>query len=390
MTAAGTGPLAGVRIVEMAAIGPVPFGVMILADMGAEVIRVDRAESARAADRAPLLGRGRRSVAFDLKNPEAVAACRALIDTADVLVEGFRPGVMERLGLGPDDCLASNPALIYVRATGWGQTGPLAHSAGHDIDFIAAAGVLGAIGPPDQPAVPLNLVGDYGGGAMLLVTGALLALYERTGSGRGQVIDAAMVDGASLLMTVFHEMAQTGQWDTTRRQHHVLDGGAPYNTVYRTADGRHLAVGPLEGKFFRVVTEILGVEIDLSTREDPQTWPATRLTLETAIGSKTLDEWSVLFAETDSCVFPVLTLDEARTHPHTIARQGFVEADGVTLPAPAPRLGRTPGRIAPAGSRPGADTAAVLLECGFSPELIHKLQETVSVGHAQPVRDPDA
>jgi alpha-methylacyl-CoA racemase len=367
------GPLAGLRVVEMAAIGPVPFGVMMLADMGADVVRVDRADAARAAEPAPVLGRGRRSVALDLKDPEALAACRGLIDGADILVEGFRPGVMERLGLGPDECLARNEGLVYARMTGWGQTGPLASTAGHDIDYIALAGALGAIGTPDTPIVPLNLVGDYGGGGMLLVVGVLLALVERSRSGRGQVVDAAMVDGAATLMTVFHEMAQLDMWNSATRQSNTLDGGAPYYRVYRTADDRHMAVGPLEPKFYAALVQNLEVSVDLGSQEDRSSWPLTGQTLATAFRTRTQREWTERFDGTDACVFPVLSLDEARVHPAAVARAAYSECGGISVPSPAPRLGRTPGNVAPSGSGPGGDTVEILRAAGLTPDQVDRL-----------------
>ena len=373
------GPLAGVRIIEMAGVGPAPFAGMLLADMGADVVRIDRKTTAGgdAIDdlkSGGLLDRGRRSIALDLKKPEAVAAALELVAGADALIEGFRPGVMERLGLGPAACLARNPRLVYGRVTGWGQEGPLADSAGHDIDYIALTGALHAIGATDAPAPPLNLLGDFGGGAMFLAFGVACALIEARGSGRGQVVDAAMTDGVSLLMALTYSLKATGRW-RAERQANVLDGGAPFYGVYRCADGKFLAVGALEPQFFAALADGLGLEaIEFADRWNPRSWPALRGRLEAAFAERPRDEWAALFADSDACVAPVLDLDEAPRHPHNVARRTFVDVDGAPQPAPAPRFSRTPAEIGHPPAALGAHGEAILRECGFSDERIETLR----------------
>jgi alpha-methylacyl-CoA racemase len=335
------GPLQGTRVVELAGIGPGPFCAMLLADLGAEVLAVDRPGGDPAWP--ALFARGRRRVAVDLKHPEGPGVVLDLVAAADGLVEGFRPGVAERLGIGPEACLARNPRLVYGRVTGWGQDGPLAASAGHDLDYIALAGALHPIGAAGGPPVPpLNLLGDFGGGGMLLALGVVAALLEGGRSGHGQVVDAAMVDGAALLTTGLHELLAAGRW-TDRRGANLLDGAAPCYTVYETADGRHLAVGALEPRFWAELLERIGLAgEDLPHQLDPNGWPALRERLAAVFLTRTRDEWCQLLEGTDACVAPVLSLLEAPAHPHNRARGTFVEVGGVTQPAPAPRFSRTP------------------------------------------------
>lgn len=366
------GPLSGVRVLELVAQGPAPFACMLLADLGAEVIGVERPGAQRYAPDAH--SRGRRSVALDLKRPEGRDVLLDLVRDVDVLVEGFRPGVSERLGVGPDVCHGVNPALIYGRMTGWGQDGPLAQAAGHDINYLALAGGLGAIGEPGRPPVPpLNLAADYGGGGMLLAVGILAALHERGYSGRGQVIDAAMVDGVGLMLAPFHAMAARGRWH--ERGTNLLDGGAPFYRVYRTADDRWLAVGAIEPGFYRAFLDVLGLDQDLLGEQmDRDTWPSTTDRIAAAVATRTREEWEREFAGTDACVSPVLDLGEAPTHPHLDGRDSFVDVDGVPYPAPAPRLSRTPAQLPPLAERLGASTEAVLSELGRTPAQIAALR----------------
>jgi alpha-methylacyl-CoA racemase len=373
------GPLQGLRVLELASIGPGPMAAMLLADLGAEVLRVDRTEASGLGvpmePRFDIAGRGRRSVALDLKAPAGRDVVLRLADRADVLIEGFRPGVAERLGLGPEDCHARNPGLVYGRMTGWGQDGPMAPRAGHDINYIALAGVLGAIGPAGEPPVPpLNLVGDYGGGALYLAFGVLAALIERQRSGRGQVVDAAMVDGAASLTTIFHGLRAAGQWDGARGGN-LLDGGAPFYASYTCADGGFVAVGALEPKFFAELIEGLGLDAGWCARQyDRRHWPALHRALAAAFAARPRAHWAAHFADRDACVAPVLSLDEAPRHPHAQARRGFIEVDGVVQPAPAPRFSRTPAATPRPNPAPGADTDTVLAEAGFSPEAIAHLR----------------
>jgi alpha-methylacyl-CoA racemase len=336
------GPLQGTRILELASIGPGPFCAMLLADLGAEVLAVDRPATG-AAGWPALFGRGRRRVTVDLKHPDGPGVVLDLVAGADALVEGFRPGVAERLGIGPEACLARNPRLVYGRVTGWGQDGPLARAAGHDIDYIAVAGALHPVGPADGPPVPpLNLLGDFGGGGMLLALGVVAALLEAARSGQGQVVDAAMVDGAALLTAQLHELLAAGRW-TDRRGANLLDGAAPFYAVYETADGRHLAVGALEPQFWAELLHRVGLDPDdLPAQHDRTGWPVLRRRLAERFRTRTRDEWCALLEGTDACVAPVLSLLEAPAHPHNQARATFVEVAGVTQPAPAPRFGRTP------------------------------------------------
>jgi alpha-methylacyl-CoA racemase len=377
------GPLSGLRIVELAGRGPGPFAGMMLADMGAEVVRVDRPGGDRhvqAPDpRLELVVRGRRSVLVDLKHPEGASVVLRLIDRADAFFEGFRPGVVERLGIGPDVCLSRNPALVYGRATGWGQAGPLAQAAGHDINYIALAGALEPIGRAGgPPVIPLNLVGDNAGG-MLLAFGMVCALLEARTSGRGQVVDAAMVDAASLLMTQFHGRRRNGTWHDGRGTNY-LDSGAPFYDVYETSDGRWVSIGAIEPKFHRQLFARIGLAVDgladPLTRED---WPALRDRLVALFRTRTRAEWTALLSGTDSCFAPVLGLGEVADDPHHVARASFVSVDGVPQPAPAPRFSRTPGSVGGAPPAPGDDSAEVLAQWGFSGEEVAELMSAGAV-----------
>jgi alpha-methylacyl-CoA racemase len=367
-----SGPLAGLRVVEIAGIGPAPFAGMVLADLGAEVLRVDRPGPSGfpGGARHDLFNRGKRSIAVDLSQPRGAAVVRTLATRAGVLVEGFRPGVAERLGIGPADCHAVNPGLVYGRMTGWGQDGPLARTAGHDITYLALSGVLHAIGPADGPPVPpANLLGDYGGGGMLLVAGVLAALWQSSRSGIGQVVDAAVLDGAALLATQLHGLIHSGLWQD-RRGVNLLDGGAPWYGVYPTLDGQYLAVGPLEPKFYAVFLQLLGVDpADAPGQYDVVGWPRLRELIGQRLASRTRDEWLAVFDGSDGCVAPVLSLAEAAAHqhPHLAEREVFVDLHGVRQPAPAPRFAGTPtGRPVLPPPYPGEHTRQALADWGVS------------------------
>jgi alpha-methylacyl-CoA racemase len=380
-----SGPLSGIKIIELAGIGPCPFAAMMLADAGAQVIRLERAVPGapeRAADSEgshwDLLTRSRASVGIDLKNPEAAELVLRLVEGADGLVEGFRPGVAERLGVGPDACLARNRALVYGRMTGWGQDGPLASRAGHDIDYIAIGGALWPVGRADSPPVPpLNLVGDFGGGGMLLAFGMVSALLEATRSGQGQVVDAAMVDGAATLMTMIHAFHASGIWNDERGAN-MLDTGAPFYEVYETADAKFLALGGIEPQFYAELLEGLGLDGDplFAKQNDKANWPAMKERVAAVVATRTRDEWDAVFAGTDACVAPVLSPWVAHLHPHIQARSTFVEVDGVVQPAPAPRFSRTPSSISRPPSLPGGDTVSALLDWGIEEATVAKLRET--------------
>lgn len=374
------GPLAGVKVVELAGIGPGPFCAMVLADMGADIVRVDRAGAVAGADpsRAPgeVLNRGRRSVGVDLKHADGVSTVLRLVDHADAVLEGMRPGVTERLGIGPDECLARNPRLVYGRMTGWGRDGPLAHRAGHDINYIAVAGALHAFGRAGQPPVPpLNLVGDFGGGGLLLAYGVVCALFDAVRSGQGQVVDAAMVDGTALLMAPFYAARQLGFWSDERGTN-MLDSGSPFYEVYECSDGRYVAVGALEAQFYAALLAGLGLDGDQTVpdRDDRSRWPELRARFAEVFGSRTRDEWAQAFAGVDACVTPVLSLDEAPHHPHNVHRSTFDEVEGVLHPSPAPRLDRTPGSIARPPAYPGQHTDEVLADWGFDAAEIAALR----------------
>jgi alpha-methylacyl-CoA racemase len=360
------GPLDGVRIVELAAIGPVPFAGMLLADLGADVVRVDRVRSDRPVEPHRILDRGRRSVALDLKDPRAVEVVLRMAERSDVLIEGFRPGVAERLGVGPEPCRARNPRLVYGRMTGWGQDGPLAPRAGHDIDYLALTGALAAIGPRDgNPLPPLNLVGDYGGGSMLLLVGVLAALVERSVSGRGQVVDAAMVDGVTSLLALTYGLYGAGLWDL-RRGANLLEGGSPFYTTYRCEDGRHLAVGAIEERFWHELLRVLELDpAELPPRNDPEQWDEVRFELEEAFLQRPRDEWVALFEGTDACVTPVLTLAETAAHPQLGGRGAVVSSGDAPAPGVAPRFSRTPGAVGRPPGPSGSDTRSSLLAWGL-------------------------
>jgi alpha-methylacyl-CoA racemase len=367
MTSTTRGPLAGLRIVELAGIGPGPFAAMLLADLGADVIRVDRPGDSASAipPEVDALRRSRRSVVLDLRTPEGVDAVLRLVDSADVLIEGFRPGVTERLGLGPDVCLERNPRLVYGRMTGWGQTGPLARTAGHDISYLALTGALHAMGRRGQdPAIPLNLVGDFGGGSLYLVVGVLAAVIESAKSGHGQVVDAAIVDGAAHMLSVFHGMMAGGMWRDERGVNE-LDSGRPWYDVYRTADAQHVAVGPIEPKFYSEFLQLLGLDPAENDRTDPSNWPPIRERISAAFAQKSRDEWAVVFDGSDACVSPVLSLMEAPSHPHLQQRSAFVNVGGTVQPAPAPRFSRTPGAVQHLPARPGTHTREALSDWGI-------------------------
>lgn len=379
-----SGPLTGLRIVELGGIGPVPYAAMLLSDLGADVVRLDRPpgfDGGQPTDaRFNLLHRGRPSVGIDLKHPEAVQTALHLIGQADALLEGFRPGTAERLGLGPAECLAVNPRLVYGRMTGWGQTGPLAAEPGHDIDYIALTGALHAIGQADgPPTIPLNLVGDFGGGSLFLAFGVLAAIFEARASGQGQVVDAAMVDGAASLMTMVYGMLGAGYW-TDRRVDNRLDGGAPFYNVYECADGLHIAIGANEARFFRNAVGLLGLDPDaLPGQHDRAGWPAMRDAFAAAFRSRPRDEWVALAEGRECCIAPVLSLAEAPEHPHLKARGTFVEHGGLMQPAPAPRFSRTPGAIQGPPPRPAQDTDTALAAWGLAPDRIAALRAAGAV-----------
>lgn len=360
-----SGPLVGVKVVEFAGIGPGPFCGMLLADLGADVVRIDRADAVGRA-KPDLMNRGKRSIAIDLKKAEGVEAALSLIEKADALIEGFRPGVMERLGLGPDVALKCNPRIVYGRMTGWGQTGPWANTAGHDIDYIALTGALHTMGRAGQPpAPPLNLVGDYGGGALYLAFGLLAGVIEAKSSGKGQVIDCAMIDGAASLMTMFYGMKATGHWSKTRGAN-WLDGGAYFYDTYECADGQWLAIGSLEPQFHALLVKGLGLEADAFPAQMSRAeWPAHSNRVAEIVKTKARDDWMKVFEGTDACVAPVLSMDEAPKHPHNAERKTFVEAFGAVQPGPAPRFSRTAGAINGAPAMPGQQSEDVLKAWGI-------------------------
>jgi alpha-methylacyl-CoA racemase len=378
------GPLAGITVVEIAGIGPGPFCGMMLADLGADVIRVDRAGSVQGGDPerppADLLARGRRSVGVDLKSPDGVEVVLSLVERADALFEGFRPGVAERLGIGPDECLARNPRLVYGRMTGWGQDGPYASTAGHDINYISLAGALDPIGRRGEaPVPPLNLVGDFGGGGLLLAFGLLAGLLEAKASGRGQVIDAAMVDGAAALTTMTHSLRAMGIWNDERGTN-MLDTGAHFYDVYETADGRYVSIGSIEPQFYAELLRLTGLEgEELPFQHDRAKWPEMKERLAAIFRTRTRDEWCALMEGTDVCFAPVLAIPEAVEHPHNVARGTFVEVAGIPQPGPAPRFSRTGAEISSPPAHPGQHTDEVLAEAGFDADRIAKLREAGAV-----------
>ncbi|OUV78931.1 MAG: carnitine dehydratase [Acidimicrobiaceae bacterium TMED130] len=373
------GPLSGKRIIEIAGIGPGPFCAMLLSDLGAEVIRVDRAST--VADELPdlpsldLLNRGRRSIGIDLKDPNGVETVLKLIESSDALIEGFRPGVAERLGIGPEDCLTRNPKLIYGRMTGWGQYGSYSSMAGHDINYIALSGVLGMIGRKDEkPVPPVNLIGDFGGGGMILALGVCAALVEVASSGKGQVIDAAMTDGSALLATMVHSFKAMGIWGD--RGTNLLDTGAPFYDVFECSDGKFISIGSIEPQFYSELLRITGLDQQENPKQmDRQSWDEMKSKIASAIKSKSREEWENLMEGTDVCFAPVLTIDEAYDHPHNLERNTFIEVAGVKQPAPAPRFSRTPASITSPPPHPGEHTEEILLDSGFTISEISSLRE---------------
>ena len=379
-----SGPLEGVRIIELAGLGPAPFAGMMLADAGADIIRIDRADRAtyppREEPHVDLMNRGRRSVAVDLKHPDGVALVLRLLEEADGLMEGFRPGVAERLGLGPDECLACNPKLVYGRMTGYGQGGPMAQAAGHDIDYIALSGALEAIGRQgERPLPPLNLVGDFGGGGMLLAFGMVAAILGARITGKGQVIDAAMVDGAASLMTMTYTLRAAGVWQDGRGTN-LLDTGAHFYEVYETSDGRYMGVGAIEPQFYSELMRRLGLgDEDLSIQMDRTTWPEMKERFTNIFASKTRAEWEAVFAGSDACVAPVLSAAEAPDHPHNKARGTFTEVAGVVQPAPAPRFLSTPGSIRRPPPNPGQYADEALADWGMPTDEIAALRSSGAI-----------
>jgi alpha-methylacyl-CoA racemase len=379
-----SGPLSGVRIVEFAGIGPAPFAGMMLADAGADIVRIDRHDKAtyppQEKPHLDLMNRGRRSVAVDLKNSDGVELALRLIDQADGLMEGFRPGVAERLGLGPDVCLKRNPRLVYGRMTGWGQTGPLSTTAGHDIDYISVAGALEAIGRAGQPPLPpLNLIGDFGGGGMLLAFGMVSALLSAQKTGEGQVIDAAMVDGAAALMTMIHTFRAMGIWKDVRGTN-LLDTGAHFYEVYETSDGKFMSVGAIEPQFYAELIRLLGLDSDdLPDQNDKTQWPTLKERFAALFLTKTRDQWQAIFDGSDACVSPVLSIPEAAKHPHNQYRGTFTEVAGVVQPGPAPRFGGTPSSIRRPPPNPGQHGDEALVDWGIEPEEIAKMRSAGAI-----------
>ena len=375
-----SGPLSGYRIIEIAGIGPGPFAAMMLADMGAEVIRVERAQSVRgqAPDGAhwDVLLRGRRNVAIDLKNPEGVEALLSLVEHADALIEGFRPGVMERLGIGPDVCVARNPKLVFGRMTGWGQDGPYAASAGHDINYISLAGALAHFSRAGEaPVPPLNMVGDFGGGGMFLAYGVVCALLEAQKSGIGQVVDSAMIDGSAVLMSMFWAMKNIGMFDENKPGTNLLDTGAHFYDVFECSDGKYVSIGSIEPQFYALLLEKTGLADDpaFAKQMDASQWPVLKIKLADVMRTKTSAQWCKIMEGTDVCFAPVLTMSEAAKHPHNVARQTFIEVDGVTQPAPAPRFSRTATALPTAPAHAGQHSRAVLVDWGFDVDRISAL-----------------
>ena len=378
------GPLTGVKVVEFGSIGPGPFAGMLLSDMGAEVVRIDRTVGlGEMAGLERVTTRGRRAVAIDLKHPEGHECALRLVEQADALIDPFRPGVLERLGLGPDDCRARNPALVFGRMTGWGQDGPLAHSAGHDINYISLAGALAHFGRAGgKPTPPINLVGDNGGGGAMLAFGIVCGILESRASGEGQVIDVAMVDGTAALMAIVWGFRALGVWDEALGVN-ILDGGAPYYDTYETSDGKFVSIGPIERPFFVELLERAGITADdPATRNDRTTWAAKKRAYTELFLTKTRDEWCELLEGTDACFAPVLPMSEAAQHPHLVARGTIVEVDGVQQPAPVPRFSRTPGAIQGPGVDVGEHTDTTLADWGFTPDELAALHESGAIAQA--------
>ncbi|HKV53658.1 MAG TPA: CaiB/BaiF CoA-transferase family protein [Candidatus Binataceae bacterium] len=380
------GVLSGFRVIELAGIGPAPMCAMLLSDMGADVVRIDRLADAglgiQVETKFSLLNRGRRSIALDLKRPEATETILRMVEKADALIEGFRPGVMERLGIGPDLCLTRNPRLVYGRMTGWGQEGPLAQAAGHDINYIALSGALHSIGRRGEaPVPPLNLVGDFGGGALYLALGVVAGILEAQKSGKGQVVDVAMVDGVASLMTAIYGMHGAGIW-TNERGANMLDTGAHYYDVYETKDGKHISIGSIETKFYQELLERSGLKNEeLPRQNDRQSWPKMKERIKALFLTKTRDEWCKVMEGTDICFAPVLSMEEAPEHPHNRLRATFVKQGGVTQPAPAPRFSRTPSAIQGPPAVPGEHTEEALGDWGFSPADVDKLRNCGAIAN---------
>lgn len=377
------GPLHGITVIELAGLGPAPFAGMLLADMGAEVICIDRGVNNDPMYAKDMSRRGKKSVIINLKDANGRDALLKLIEKADVLIEGFRPGVMEKLGVGPEVCQELNPKLVYGRMTGWGQTGPMAKRAGHDINYISLNGALHAIGVDgEKPVPPVNFVADFGGGAMFLIAGVLAALIESKTSGKGQVIDAAMNEGAANLLWMCHSFAASGAWDLTRRGANMLDGGAFFYDTYETADGRHMAVGAIEPQFFNLLVELCQLdtkEFNLESQLDSNHWPIKKELLAKVFKQKTQQEWADLLTDTDACCTPVLSAEEAPFHAHNQSRENYLTIDDFVQPAPAPRFNRTPSEVLHGAHKAGADTHSVLVNAGFSEEAISNLREQGAV-----------
>jgi alpha-methylacyl-CoA racemase len=377
------GPLTGFRIIELAGIGPGPMCAMLLSDMGADIIRIDRTADAglgiATENKYALLNRGRRSIALDLKKPEAIEALLKMVEKADGLIEGFRPGVTERLGIGPDVCLKRNPRLVYGRMTGWGQDGPMAHAAGHDINYIALSGALHSIGRRGEaPVPPLNLVGDFGGGALYLALGVVAGILETQKSGKGQVVDAAMVDGAASLMTAIYGIHGSGRW-TDNRGDNILDTGAHYYDVYETKDGKYVSIGSIETKFYDELLELSGLKREeLAKQNDRDAWPAMKQKVAAVFKTKTRDEWCKIMEGSDVCFAPVLSMTEAPKHPHNKHRGTFIEDDGVVQPGPAPRFSRTPSKIQRPPAKPGEHSEEALRDWGFSASELEQLRKAAA------------
>ena len=370
------GPLAGVKVVEIAGLGPTPYAGMLLSDMGADVVRVDRPGGGRPGENKYALSRGRRSIVVDLKKPEGAETVLALADRADVLIEGYRPGVAERLGIGPDDCLGRNPRLVYGRMTGWGNQGPLSQTAGHDLNYLALTGALTLLqrGPGARPATPPGLLADFAGGGLMMAFGIVCAVFEARQSGKGQVIDAAMVDGVASLTTLIYSMAAQDRWTMDAPGSNFCDGGSNYYDTYETLDGQYLAVAPTEPQFYAVLVEKLGLDpASLPDRDDTANWPALSEIFAEVFRSRTRAEWEKVFDGTDACVTPILSFAEARQHPHNVERGTFVEEFGVLQPAPAPRLSRTPATIAGPPPLGGQHSGEILREWGFETDRIAAL-----------------
>lgn len=382
-----SGPLHGVRIVELAGLGPTPYAGMLLSDMGADVIRIDRPGPARPQDGPEYaLSRGRRSIVVDMKSPDGADAVLSLVERADALIEGFRPGVTERLGIGPEPCLARNPALVYARMTGWGGDGPLSQTAGHDLNYLSLTGALTLLqrAPDQPPATPPGLIADFAGGGLMVAFGVVCAVFDARRSRAGQVIDASMVDGVASLTTLIYAMAAQGRWTMDAPGSNFCDGGSPYYNSYETADGRFVAVAATEPQFYVILVQMLGLNLaELPERDDPANWPGLKQTFAEVFGSRTRDEWMAVFEGTDACVTPVLTFSEARSHPHNVARGTFVEQFGVVQPAPAPRFSRTPASIAGPPPRPGAHSRDILAEWGVDAGRIETLFKTGAVRGAE-------